>query len=279
MLESDSCKAAQGDCISLPEFNYEKLETFLEFLYRGDLAIEKSRVSGKKRREEDRDREIDPVRSRTLSSSMVVYGGARVVGKELFFFAKTKSYLVYESYLDGLWMGSMERDFRVSVIGGKHRDIYLMDCKAGTSGTILVLEDNPFINFVELPDTCQGLYYCNVLSGVIRGALETVSMKTEVSWVPDMLRGDDAYESRVKLLKQVPEEYTYKDDEYFLTVYIKISDAVSNETLKLAALKLIVLQYKHIVLLPSFDEFAKLNPHLVVQITRASLTYSNEKRI
>jgi hypothetical protein len=39
----------------------------------------------------------------------------------------------------------------------------------------IVLEDNPLVDFVELPDTCQGLYYCNVLSGVIRGALEMVS--------------------------------------------------------------------------------------------------------
>jgi hypothetical protein len=38
-----------------------------------------------------------------------------------------------------------------------------------------VLEDNPLVDFVELPDTCQGLQYCNVLSGVIRGALEMVS--------------------------------------------------------------------------------------------------------
>ncbi|KAF7014520.1 unnamed protein product [Triticum aestivum] len=76
-----------------------------------------------------------------------------------------------------------------------------------------VLEDNPLVDFVELPDTCQGLQYCNVLSGVIRGALEMVSMKTEVTWVRDMLRGDDAYEMRVKLTKQVPEEYPYKDDD------------------------------------------------------------------
>ncbi|KAF5461061.1 hypothetical protein F2P56_020887 [Juglans regia] len=40
-----------------------------------------------------------------------------------------------------------------------------------------------------------------------------VSMKTEVTWVRDMLRGDDAFELQVKLLKQVPEEYPYKDDE------------------------------------------------------------------
>ncbi|TXG67390.1 hypothetical protein EZV62_008665 [Acer yangbiense] len=77
----------------------------------------------------------------------------------------------------------------------------------------IILEDNPLADFVELPDTCQGLYYCNILSGVIRGALEMVSMKTEVTWLRDVLRGDDAYELQVKLLKQVPEEYPYKDDE------------------------------------------------------------------
>ncbi|KAG2638663.1 trafficking protein particle complex subunit 3-like [Panicum virgatum] len=82
----------------------------------------------------------------------------------------------------------------------------------GTSCSF-ILEDNPLVDFVELPDTCQGLQYCNVLSGVIRGALEMVSMKTEVTWVRDMLRGDDAYEMRVKLIKQVPEEYPYKDDD------------------------------------------------------------------
>lgn len=40
-----------------------------------------------------------------------------------------------------------------------------------------------------------------------------VSMKTEITWIRDMLRGDDAFELQVKLLKQVPEEYPYKDDE------------------------------------------------------------------
>lgn len=38
-------------------------------------------------------------------------------------------------------------------------------------------------------------------------------METQVTWARDMLRGDDAFELRVKLLKQVPEEYPYKDDE------------------------------------------------------------------
>ncbi|GFP99990.1 trafficking protein particle complex subunit 3 [Phtheirospermum japonicum] len=36
----------------------------------------------------------------------------------------------------------------------------------------LVLEDNPLVDFVELPDTCQGLHYCYILSGIVRGNLE-----------------------------------------------------------------------------------------------------------
>jgi hypothetical protein len=38
-------------------------------------------------------------------------------------------------------------------------------------------------------------------------------MRTEVKFVKDMLRGDDAFEIRLKLLEQVAEEYPYKDDE------------------------------------------------------------------
>lgn len=44
----------------------------------------------------------------------------------------------------------------------------------------LILEDNPLVDFVELPDTCQGLHYCNILSGVVRGALEMVSILRSV---------------------------------------------------------------------------------------------------
>lgn len=37
-----------------------------------------------------------------------------------------------------------------------------------------VLDDNPLVDFVELPENCNALKYCNVLCGVIRGALEMV---------------------------------------------------------------------------------------------------------
>lgn len=38
-----------------------------------------------------------------------------------------------------------------------------------------ILEDNPLADFVELPEGCGKLTYCNILCGVIRGALEQVS--------------------------------------------------------------------------------------------------------
>jgi hypothetical protein len=38
----------------------------------------------------------------------------------------------------------------------------------------LLMDENPLVDFVELPDTCQGLSYCSILCGVLRGALEMV---------------------------------------------------------------------------------------------------------
>ena len=55
-----------------------------------------------------------------------------------------------------------------------------LDDKAAVTFVILiarqVLEDNPLVDFVELPDNCSALKYCNVLCGVIRGALEMVKL-------------------------------------------------------------------------------------------------------
>uniref|UniRef100_A0A5B6YHD9 BTB domain-containing protein n=1 Tax=Davidia involucrata TaxID=16924 RepID=A0A5B6YHD9_DAVIN len=41
MLDSDGCKAPPSDTITLPELNYEELESLLEFLYSGSLPREK----------------------------------------------------------------------------------------------------------------------------------------------------------------------------------------------------------------------------------------------
>ena len=44
----------------------------------------------------------------------------------------------------------------------------------------LMIEENPLMDFVELPETCQGLYYCNVLCDVNRGALEMVRVQLRI---------------------------------------------------------------------------------------------------
>lgn len=45
---------------------------------------------------------------------------------------------------------------------------------AGGDEFSLVFESNPLTEFVELPDHCLNLKYCNILSGVLRGACEMV---------------------------------------------------------------------------------------------------------
>ena len=40
-----------------------------------------------------------------------------------------------------------------------------------------ILDDNLLTDFVELPEGCQQLSYCQLLCGVIRGALEMVRRK------------------------------------------------------------------------------------------------------
>lgn len=41
MLECDECKAAPSNSITIPELNHDELESLLEFLYSGTLAVEK----------------------------------------------------------------------------------------------------------------------------------------------------------------------------------------------------------------------------------------------
>jgi hypothetical protein len=38
----------------------------------------------------------------------------------------------------------------------------------------LIFEENPLAEFVELPVACDGLWFSNMLCGVLRGALEMV---------------------------------------------------------------------------------------------------------
>lgn len=85
---------------------------------------------------------------------------------------------------------------------------------SGSREFSLMIDENPLAEFVELPRDARagGLWFSNVLAGVLRGALEMVQMQTECFFVSDALRGDDATELRVRLIKHLDEEAPIADD-------------------------------------------------------------------
>lgn len=62
----------------------------------------------------------------------------------------------------------------------------------------LMLYSNPLTEFVELPDSLQTMNYLNILPGVIRGALEMVSIPVRAWIKSDHLKGDHETEIRVQ---------------------------------------------------------------------------------
>uniref|UniRef100_A0ABK0L7L5 Trafficking protein particle complex subunit 3 n=4 Tax=Euarchontoglires TaxID=314146 RepID=A0ABK0L7L5_RAT len=67
----------------------------------------------------------------------------------------------------------------------------------------LILENNPLVDFVELPDNHSALIYSNLLCGVLRGALEMVQMAVEAKFVQDTLKGDGVTEIRMRFIRRI----------------------------------------------------------------------------
>ncbi|KYQ92824.1 trafficking protein particle complex subunit 3 [Tieghemostelium lacteum] len=64
----------------------------------------------------------------------------------------------------------------------------------------LILDDNPLIDFVELPEQYKHkLYYSNILCGVIRGALEMVQMKVKCTFMKCTLSDETSSDIKVVL--------------------------------------------------------------------------------
>ncbi|TKY89220.1 hypothetical protein EX895_001751 [Sporisorium graminicola] len=101
-----------------------------------------------------------------------------------------------------------------SAITGQPSGTASAQVSTATKEFSLILDENPLAEFVELPRDARagGLWFSNVLAGVLRGALEMVQMQTECFFVSDTLRGDETTELRVRLVKHLDEEAPIADD-------------------------------------------------------------------
>lgn len=76
----------------------------------------------------------------------------------------------------------------------------------------LILENNPFTEFVELPEGHNNLKFCNMLAGTIRGALEMVQMEVAVWFLQDQLKGDSVTEIRIKFIRKLEDAVPAGED-------------------------------------------------------------------
>lgn len=85
---------------------------------------------------------------------------------------------------------------------GMHVDVLGWNAE-GTACSLIFSQGNPLTNFVELPPDKNEIKYCNVLCGVIQGALSMVKMNVKCEIVRDTLRGSDVDEIRLELLSYI----------------------------------------------------------------------------
>ena len=70
----------------------------------------------------------------------------------------------------------------------------------------ILFSENPLNDFVELPEKFKGLWYSNMICGVIRGAMEAINIKVECKYYKDTLKGHDNNEIRIKLIEIIEEK-------------------------------------------------------------------------
>ena len=70
----------------------------------------------------------------------------------------------------------------------------------------IYFNENVLNEYVELPDKFKGLWYSNMICGVIRGALEAINIKVECKYTKDTLKGNETNEIRVKLIEIIEEK-------------------------------------------------------------------------
>ena len=75
----------------------------------------------------------------------------------------------------------------------------------------IYFNENVLNEYVELPDKFKGLWYSNMICGVIRGALEAINIKVECKYTKDTLKGNETNEIRVKLIEIIEE--TLQEEE------------------------------------------------------------------
>ena len=83
---------------------------------------------------------------------------------------------------------------------------------ADNTECVITLDTNPLADFVELPEKYRDLSYCQMLCGVVRGALEMVSLRVSCEWARDALRGEDGYALRLKFIENIAMEAPEFDD-------------------------------------------------------------------
>lgn len=76
----------------------------------------------------------------------------------------------------------------------------------------LIFENNPFIDFVELPPEFSNLRYSAIICGCIRGALEMVQLEVQCFLVQDQLKNDNCTEIRVKFIRRLEDAIPAGED-------------------------------------------------------------------